>query len=149
MFDVLVFLFENYYGSGYRPDLNTLSRKLLAAGFDNAEVHEALDWLADLDEQGELYRDVTDGAGIRVFTKDETDRLSEESLHFISFLEHADAINPAQRELIIDRLMALDTHEVGIEPTKLTTLIVLWNQQVTLDALLIGELLSHKPYHMH
>ena len=54
----------------------------------------------------------------------------EESLHFLSFLEHADAITPAQRELIIDRLMALDAQEV-IEPTKLTALIVLWNQQVT------------------
>ena len=58
-------------------------------------VHEALDWLADLDEQSECYRDISDGAGIRVFTKEETDRLSEESLHFLSvFLKHAGAITP-------------------------------------------------------
>lgn len=149
MFDVLVFLFENYYGAGYRPDLNTLSRKLLAAGFDDDEVHEALDWLADLDEIGERYQDFSDGNGIRIYTKDETDRLSEESLHFLSFLEHADTITPAQRELILDRLTALDSQDIGVETTKLTTLIVLWYQQVTIDTLLIGELLSQKPYHMH
>lgn len=149
MFDVLVFLFENYYGAGYKPDLNTLSRKLLAAGFDNVEVHEALDWLADLDELSERYQGFSDGDGIRIFTAEETERLSEESLHFISFLEHAAAISAAQRELIIDRLMALDAHEVDIEATKLTTLIILWHQQVTIDALLIGELLSHKHQYMH
>ena len=132
-----------------RPDVGTLSRKLLAAGFDNDEVHAALDWLTDLDDLGQLYHGYHDGNGLRIYTSDETDRLSEDSLQFISFLEQARAITPAQRELVLDRLMALDTHEVDIESTKLTTLIVLWHQQVSIDALLIGELLSQQHQQMH
>ena len=48
MFDVLVFLFENYYQSESYPDQDTLTRKLHAAGFENEDIHEALDWLNGL-----------------------------------------------------------------------------------------------------
>ena len=38
MFDVLVYLFENYYQAEGYPDQDTLSRKLHAAGFENEDI---------------------------------------------------------------------------------------------------------------
>lgn len=150
MFDVLVFLFEQYYHTEYRPDWDTLSRKLSAAGFDDGDIDEALDWLADLDSHSQCYADDFGSAkGVRVFAAEELSKLDADSRGFICFLEQADAITPQQRELVIDRLMALNSRSVGLERTKLTTLMVLWNQRQPLDALLVEELLNHTPEQMH
>ena len=48
MLDVLVYLFENYYHTDSYPDHDTLTRKLHAAGFENEDITEALDWLKGL-----------------------------------------------------------------------------------------------------
>ena len=48
MFDVLVYLFENYYQTETYPDQDTLERKLHAAGFENDDIQDALDWLNTL-----------------------------------------------------------------------------------------------------
>jgi len=37
MFDILVFLFENYFHAGAYPDQETLSKRLFAAGFDSRD----------------------------------------------------------------------------------------------------------------
>src|SRR5216684_5515372 len=55
MFDVLVYLFENYYQTETYPDQDTLERKLHAAGFENDDIQDALDWLnilTDLPKEG-------------------------------------------------------------------------------------------------
>ena len=44
MFDVLVYLYENYGALHACPDPDSLSRKLTAAGFDDEEINEALAW---------------------------------------------------------------------------------------------------------
>ena len=43
MFEVLVYLFENYYQTESYPDHLTLSRKLTAAGFENEDISDALE----------------------------------------------------------------------------------------------------------
>ena len=43
MFDVLVYLFENYYQVDTYPDHDTLSRKLHAAGCQNEDISEEMD----------------------------------------------------------------------------------------------------------
>ena len=40
MFDVLVYLFENYYQTETYPDQDTLERKLHAAGFGNDDIQD-------------------------------------------------------------------------------------------------------------
>src|SRR5260221_11253964 len=45
MFDVLVYLYENYCQTETYPDQDTLERKLHAAGFENDDIQDALDWL--------------------------------------------------------------------------------------------------------
>ena len=48
MFDILVYLFENYVHADACPEPAQLARKLTAAGFEEEEISEALDWLSGL-----------------------------------------------------------------------------------------------------
>lgn len=48
MFEILVYLFENYFDSGSYPDSATLTRKLTMAGFADEDITETLDWLSEL-----------------------------------------------------------------------------------------------------
>ena len=48
MFDILVYLFESYIHADACPEPDQLTRKLSAAGFEQEEISEALEWLAGL-----------------------------------------------------------------------------------------------------
>ena len=48
MFEVLVYVYENYWQGDACPELNRLGRKLTAAGFEAEEIQEALIWLNGL-----------------------------------------------------------------------------------------------------
>jgi Smg protein len=52
MFDILVFLFENYFHAGAYPDQQTLTKRLSAAGFDTRDITQALTWLSGLERVG-------------------------------------------------------------------------------------------------
>jgi Smg protein len=55
MFDVLVYLYENYWRPDACPDHEQLTRKLSAVGFETDEIQEALRWLDGLAEHAEAY----------------------------------------------------------------------------------------------
>ena len=69
-------------------------------------------------------------------------RISEEGLRFISFWEQSKYITPVEREMIIDRVVALDRENLPLERVKLIALMVLWNQHEDLDPMLIEDLLT-------
>ena len=48
MFEVLVYVYENYWRGEACPELQQLGRKLSAAGFDADEIAQALQWLDGL-----------------------------------------------------------------------------------------------------
>lgn len=48
MFEVLVFVYENYYAGDGCPDPAHLERKLNAVGFESDEISDALTWLNGL-----------------------------------------------------------------------------------------------------
>ncbi len=48
MFEVLVFVYENYWRGDACPEWEHLERKLNAVGFDADEIHDALTWLSGL-----------------------------------------------------------------------------------------------------
>ena len=47
MFEILIYLFENYFDSENCPDSETLTRKLTLAGFGEDEISQILGWLTD------------------------------------------------------------------------------------------------------
>jgi len=48
MFEVLVYVYENYWQGDACPELHQLGRKLNAVGFEAEEIHDALIWLDGL-----------------------------------------------------------------------------------------------------
>jgi Smg protein len=144
MFDILVFLFENYFHAGAYPDQETLSKRLSAAGFDSRDISQALTWLSGLERVGSSgsRSNSTPSKGFRFYTEPELITLTAEARGFLLFLESAGVISVLQRELIIERVVALDEPAVDLDKVKLIVLMVLWNQNETLDSLVLEELIS-------
>ncbi|GAB1234785.1 DUF494 family protein [Ferrigenium sp. UT5] len=143
MFDILIYLFESYSDAGSYPESDRLSAKLSAAGFEEDDIHQALAWLSGLRElSAATYPESINQGGLRCYTSFEAQRVSEEGLRFISFLEHNKIITPIEREMIIDRVMALGRDKLSLDKVKLIALMVLWNQHDDLDPLLIEDLLT-------
>jgi Smg protein len=143
MFEVLVYLFENYYQADAYPDHDTLSRKLHAAGFENEDISEALDWLNGLARftDNDLPRVLETSASHRAYTTDELAKLTTEGRGFLIFLESARVLSPLLREVILERAMALPDDVVGLEKLKVIALIVLWARRGSVDTLILDELL--------
>lgn len=128
--DVLMYLFESYMEDEEQsdPDRDTLQSKLVEAGFKPNEIEKAFDWLEGLSS----FQDgpeLTDPAPktTRVFHSSELAKLDRECRGFMIFLEQAQVLSPLARELVIDRVMALDEEEIDLEQFKWIIMMVLFN----------------------
>ncbi len=146
MFDILVYLFENYYHTDLRPDQDVLARKLTAAGFEHDDITDALGWLQGLSaaDASTLPASLAESTGFRVCAESETTKLGVEGRGFLAFFEGAKVLTPLLREIIIERAMALSEDRVSVEKLKVIVLMVLWNQQHSIDSLILEELLSDR-----
>ncbi len=142
MFDILMFLFESYFDAGNYPDTDKLSVKLTAAGFEDGEIHLALAWLSGLKELSAAnYPATINQSGTRCYAELETSRISTEALRFVSFWEQNKIITPVEREMILDRAVAMERENLSLERVKLIALMVLWNLRSELDPMLVEDLL--------
>lgn len=143
MFDILMFLFESYFDAGSYPDPDKLSIKLTAAGFDDGDIHQAIIWLSGLKQLSAAdYPEYINRASPRFYADLELNRISLEGIQFISFWEHSKMITPIEREMIIDRAVALEQENLPLNNVKLIALMVLWNQHEELDPLIVEDLLT-------
>lgn len=144
MFDVLVYLFENYIHAEACPEPDQLARRLSAAGFEDEEISEALEWLSGLDDVAGTDAPVVrpSAAATRIFVTEEQVKIGVPGMGFITFLESAGMLDPRSRELIIDRIMALPDSRVSIGRIKVIVLMVLWREARPMDSLLVDELLT-------
>ena len=140
MFDVLVYLYENYWRPDACPDHDQLSRKLTAAGFENDEIEDALTWLHGLAESAESHAGTQSPMSLRVYTEQEQEHLGEASIGFIGFLESAGVLPPAMREMVVDRAMAIAGGPVDLEDLKIIVLMVFWSLGEEPDALILDDL---------
>ena len=138
-----MYLFENYLDAGSYPEPDKLERKLSAAGFEEDEISEALTWLSALQEQNpENYPASLEHTGQRHFAELELQRTSFEARQYLLFAEQQHLISAVEREMIIDRAIALQQKNLALDKLKLIMLMVLWNRHQELDPLLIEELLT-------
>ena len=128
--DVRLFLFENYFYDDPDAvrDRDSLQAGLIQAGFSPAEISKAFDWLEELANQRPGLAEPRANGPVRVFVEAEIDRLDRECLGFLMFLEQHGVLDADQRELVIDRAMALDQDEVDLDDLKWVVLMVLFNQ---------------------
>ena len=143
MFEILMYLFESYFDAGSYPEPDKLSRKLSAAGFEGEEISEALTWLSALQEQNpDSYPESLVHSGQRHFAEMELQLIGNEARQFLMFAEQQHLISAVEREMIIDRSVALKQENLALDKLKLIMLMVLWNRHQDLDPLLIEELLT-------
>jgi Smg protein len=140
MFDVLVYLYENYWRPDACPDPQQLQRKLSAVGFETDEIQEALRWLEGLAHSADTSVGSAMPGSLRVYTEAERDLLGEESIGFICFLESAGVLPAPMREMVIDRATAVGTGPIGLEDLKIIVLMVFWSLGEEPDALILDEL---------
>ena len=48
MFEVLVFMFENYFAHHAMPDSEVLTQELSAAGFEQSDITGAVSWFDEM-----------------------------------------------------------------------------------------------------
>jgi Smg protein len=141
--DILIYLFENYFDAerelAPEPDRDTLKDELERAGFSEREVGRALEWLEQLCADPERAGAIPPTRSIRVFDAREQTRLDTDCRGYILYLENIGIVNAAQRELVIDRLLALDARQIDIEQVKWVVLMVLFSQPGQENALLRME----------
>ena len=140
MFDVLVYLYENYWRPDACPSHQQLSRKLSAVGFESDEIQDALKWLDGLATSAESCSGQQGENSLRVYSEAERELLGEESIGFISFLESAGVLPPPMREMVVDRANAIPGGPLDLEDLKIIVLMVFWSLGEEPDALILDEL---------
>lgn len=133
MFDVLMYLFETYIHNEAEMsvDQDKLTDDLTLAGFQRQDIYNALNWLeklADLqDGDAAPFLIDADPRALRIYTEEEILLLDTGCRGFLLFLEQIQVLNFETREMVIDRVMALDTTEFDLEDLKWVVLMVLFN----------------------
>ncbi|MDG1120916.1 MAG: DUF494 family protein [Glaciecola sp.] len=134
MFDILMYLFETliHNESDFQVDQEALTDELVLAGFHLDEIYKALKWLEKLAALQETDHKpyLTEGAFSavnRVYTEPELAVLDVEARGFIMFLEQINVLDSSTREMVIDRVMEIDSKEFCLEDLKWVVLMVLFN----------------------
>lgn len=163
MFEVLVYVYENYWQGDACPELHHLSRKLTAVGFEADEIQAALVWLNGLNiaaqntqarSPGEPATSVVDAPptpstqtfqaqasdSLRVYSVAEQEHLGAQALGFVSFLESSGVLPSLMREIVIDRAMAAPGDPLALDDLKIIVLMVYWSFGEEPDALVLDEL---------
>ncbi|ESS71772.1 protein smg [Methyloglobulus morosus KoM1] len=128
IFDVLMYLFEHYMEDELEilPDSDSVRTELLAAGFEQVEVNKAFVWLESLSLQRAIKPTIP--TSFRIFSTEEQAKLDLECRDLLMFLEHCGILNSTNREVVIDRALALEDEELTIEKLKWIVLLVLLSQ---------------------
>ncbi|MGO1246208.1 MAG: DUF494 family protein [Oceanisphaera sp.] len=133
MFEVLMYLFETYIHTDVDAEVeqDALADELTQAGFRKQEILKALAWLerlADLQVAEETPKWArSEPSSFRVYTQEELYKIDAEGRGFLLFLEQIKVLNSETREIVIDRLMELDSPEIELDDLKWVAMMVLFN----------------------
>jgi Smg protein len=157
--DILIYVFDHYMldETPRLPQREHLASDLERAGFGRAKVERALDWLTELAFGHERVptpphpERAAGDAALRIFSDGELARLSSECRGLLLRLERAGVVSPGQRELVIERMLALEADEPDTEQLKWVVLLVLSSEpagDLAVERLggLLAELRSHAPH---
>lgn len=128
--DVLMYLFRNYMDddADADPDRESIQTELLAAGFPSREIQQAFEWLDSLIDRQMLITSPVNPGSCRVYVAQELAKLDVECRGFLLFLEQNGILDSETRELVIDRVMALEADDIGLHQLKWIILMLLLNQ---------------------
>jgi Smg protein len=129
--DVLVYLFEHFAPDGPEAvrDRDSLKDTLEDAGFETGQIDRAFDWLDGLESRrGDAPVAGVGARPLRIYAEEECDRLDADCRGFLLRLEREGVLDAERRELVIDRLMALELTGIALDDLKWVVLMVLYRQ---------------------
>lgn len=128
--DVLMYIFSSYadQDENLPEDRDGIDADLRAAGFDPLEIDKAFEWLDGLAQTDDVPEADQSAEATRVLAPEESARLAYNAQGFLLFLEQSGVLTPKLREMVINRVMALESDaEVDIEELKWVVMMVLFN----------------------
>ena len=128
--DILIHLFENFLDAEDEPEPSreALREELESAGYAERDIDRALEWLEGLAGDPGREAAATGARSIRVFSGQELVRLDTDVRGYLTHLENVGILTVAQREVVIDRLLALEADDIDVEQMKWVVLMVLFSQ---------------------
>ena len=146
---ILVVLFSRYNTQAniLMQDETELLKKLRKAGFPEADGKKVLDWVAETYERADASLNMKNPTSTRIYHETEETKISAEARGFILFLEKSGVLDVARREVVIDRLMALESLRVDLDDLR-CVLNVVWlhdSEDVNLKTLQICEIFAPDP----
>jgi Smg protein len=144
MYEILVYLFENCQQREVAQERERVAKKLSAAGFEHADISEALHWLAGVQRAPQpVVAELPDNRrSFRAFAPRELAKLDAQCRGFLMTLEQQGILTPQNRELVIERSLAASGASLTLEQVKLIVLMVLWNQQTPTSQLVAEDIFS-------
>ncbi len=134
--DVLMYIFSSYadQDENLPEDRDGIDADLRAAGFDPLEIEKAFAWLDGLAQADDDTVSAQSAISTRVLAPEESTRLAYTAQGFLLFLEQSGVLTPKLREMVINRVMALESDsEVDIEELKWIVMMVLFNSSEEQD----------------
>ena len=102
------------------------SKRLKQRGFSEEHIEIASTWVMQLMQQQALFANVPPiPRGLRIFTREETEKLDLECRNFILGLEYEQILEPKTREILINQLLLLNHNIITVYDIKLVTLMIL------------------------
>ena len=128
--DVLMYIFSSYIDNDdtLPENRDSIDFDLREAGFKSEEIDKAFEWLDGLALAGDIPSIQQSGRSIRIYSEKEKLRMDNKIQGFLYFLEQSGVLTPELRELVINRIMALDGDtEIDMEQFKWVVMMVLFN----------------------
>ncbi len=129
--DILMYLFETYLDDEQSdiPSEDSIRGELARIGFQDAKVTKAFDWLDDLAVLKDTFTSIEqlDSNSFRIFTPLEIEKFDRKARGVLFDLVDLSVLTPTQREIIIDKALALDIAAIDQEQMKWVVLMVLFN----------------------
>lgn len=131
VFDILIYLFETYLDDDQSeiPSEDNIRNELSRIGFHNSKVSKAFDWLEDLAILKDDFTIIKQlhSSSFRIFSPLELEKFDLQAQSVLLELVELNVLTPTQREIIIDKALALDIAPIDQEQMKWVVLMVLFN----------------------
>ena len=130
--DILIYLFEHYIDDEIEleVDQDRVKTELHESGFDETQITKAFDWLQGLaNTNEEAVTTISENAtSVRIYALEEESKLDAECRGLLHFLAEVGVLDATNREVVIERVMALEADEIDIGQLKWIVLMVLFNR---------------------
>lgn len=131
LFEVLMYLFENHIGREHpeKASQETLFHELAEAGFTPEVIDKAFEWLDGVaalhiaEAQSEDKLGLC--SGFRVYSREEIDHFGYDVAGLLMKFEQLGILDAYSREIVINRLFAIDPQEIDEHRVKWLVLMVL------------------------